>query len=512
MPFNFDRMKRTFGIHLSLVGAALLGLLAVQYYWIDQALQLRNEELTARVNQQLITTAAEIESNFYCFTYFSELELNQGETLVALLNKGKDSIVGTTFDSDTLDLKYFDPHGKIDQQQSKFQFKLPTQVQVLYQFKFLNRTARKPQEALTPEEIWLDESYRNYVSDPDGVAYLVDSLLLDTLLVQSFQNASLGDSMHYAITRQSDHTVVYASKGADTATVLASTMQVALLANEPFNVPYRLWLYFPKGKQAIFYSQWPVLLSSAAVLVILIVLLLLFVRTLWREKQLADLKSDFVGNMSHEFKTPVSNINLALDTLDLKGSSELSSSSILDIIRQENNRLRDNLERVLNVSWIENRGLELHPTTTDIHEVIQPIVTAHSIQLRDLGGSISFQPNAHLPIIKVDQVHFGNVVSNLLDNAIKYSSPPVAIEITTHDFPEGLVLKVKDQGIGLSQEESRHIFDKFYRVPTGKVHNVKGFGLGLAYVKRVVVAHKGHIGVTSERDRGSEFTVTWPRT
>lgn len=227
-----------------------------------------------------------------------------------------------------------------------------------------------------------------------------------------------------------------------------------------------------------------------------------------REKRLATMRRDFINNMTHELKTPISNIGIAIEQLRKRSAlmSKEKQHLYTDIIFQENKRLEQQVERVLQMAMIENSDLELKLEEINIHDLIYDIQKRFGIQ--QVGGQLSLKLNAQWPIIKADKFHLINVLTNLLDNAQKYANDVPNILIETYDLEDEIQVIITDKGIGISQTDQKRVFEKFYRVPNGDVHKVKGIGLGLSYVKMIVEAHGGRVGVKSRLDQGSSFWFT----
>ncbi len=249
--------------------------------------------------------------------------------------------------------------------------------------------------------------------------------------------------------------------------------------------------------------------------IVMLVVIFFFVYTLFvilKQRRLSEVQKDFINNMTHEFKTPLSTI--AISTGVLKDPSIIKSPERLfnyvTIIENEGQRLKQQVERVLQMARLEKNDIGLKKEKCDIHELIGDAVKNNSIALNDKQGTIHLELQAEPSIASVDKLHLTNVISNLLDNAIKYSQSSPEIWITTSNKMGYLQLLVKDNGIGISKENQQKIFHRFYRVSTGNLHDVKGFGLGLNYVKLIVEAHKGKISVESEIGKGSAFRVLLP--
>jgi two-component system phosphate regulon sensor histidine kinase PhoR len=224
------------------------------------------------------------------------------------------------------------------------------------------------------------------------------------------------------------------------------------------------------------------------------------------------MKNDFINNMTHEFKTPISTVSLACEVLndpDVSKTDELVHSYI-DIISQENKRLGLLAEKILQTAILEKGQLNLRKENIDLHSVASDVIRKISIQVEIRDGSITTDFRSKNPEILADRVHITNVINNLLDNANKYTPKKPVIIVSTADQENGILLCISDNGIGISKANQKKIFDKLYRVPTGDVHNVKGFGLGLSYVKLIVEKHGGEVSVESEQGKGSTFRVWLP--
>ena len=249
-------------------------------------------------------------------------------------------------------------------------------------------------------------------------------------------------------------------------------------------------------------------------LFLLIILSAFFVtlKTLFNQKKLSEIKSDFINNMTHEFKTPLATISLAVDAL--KNEKVQSDSAKIQyftgIIKEENIRMNKHVETILQAALLEKQELQLTLVALPVHETIHHILDTYELQIQEKNAKVELLFNATVDVIQADEVHFTNLLSNLLDNAIKYSKENLEIKITTLNNNGKIIIKVEDNGIGMGKETVKRIFEKFYRAHTGNMHNVKGFGLGMSYVKTVVDAHKGKIKVESVLGKGTTFTMEFP--
>jgi two-component system, OmpR family, phosphate regulon sensor histidine kinase PhoR len=273
-----------------------------------------------------------------------------------------------------------------------------------------------------------------------------------------------------------------------------------------------LMLELPGRTAFILSKMGPMFITSIALILTIILLFWMTVRSLLRQKQLLERTTDFINNMAHEFKTPMASISLA-SSMIVKESVQEKPEKLkhyADIIRDENEKLRQQVERLLNIARLDNGDMEIEKKEVDMHEVIAGAVKAMSLQVQERNGQLECSLDAGRAIIKGDALHLANTVINLLDNANKYSKDVPRIAVSTCNKGNTLVVKVADKGIGISSERHNSIFEKFYRVPTGDVHDVKGFGLGLAYVRKIVEEHGGTVSLESEEGKGTTFTMTFP--
>jgi two-component system phosphate regulon sensor histidine kinase PhoR len=277
-------------------------------------------------------------------------------------------------------------------------------------------------------------------------------------------------------------------------------------------VPGELRIFFPNKNAIILRSLGKTLLATLFFAGIILVCFAYTLYIIFTQKKLSEMKTDFINNMTHEFKTPIATISLASDSLNnpavLKSEEKILRFS--RIIKQENIRMHKQVEKVLQMALLDKKDFNLKWSSVHLHELIQAAIENISLQVETREGTVKGFLNASEPVVKGDQTHLSNIIHNLLDNANKYSPQKPHITVFTRNVDKGVEIIVKDEGIGMSRDARKFIFDKFYRVPTGNIHNVKGFGLGLTYVKTMVEAHKGKIDVRSEPGKGSSFILFFP--
>jgi two-component system phosphate regulon sensor histidine kinase PhoR len=281
-----------------------------------------------------------------------------------------------------------------------------------------------------------------------------------------------------------------------------------------FERPTFISVYFPQERKHLRQSIRIMGGSSALITFFVLGMFMLALYIMFKQRKLSEMKNDFVNNMTHELKTPISTISLASQMLSDRSipDEQKNLRQISRIIQSESKQLGFQVERVLQMAIFDHGELKLKHEVVDMQELIETVAQNFILQLDKRGGLLEFNPEAEHTRIRGDLMHLTNVVSNLLENAVKYSRQNPRIEVATANLKDKVVISVRDNGIGISKENQKRIFDKFYRVPTGNVHNVKGFGLGLSYVKLIVEEHGGEIHVKSEAGKGSTFEIVLPLT
>lgn len=285
-----------------------------------------------------------------------------------------------------------------------------------------------------------------------------------------------------------------------------------LFPNETADNEAVISVYFPNKTSLLIGNAKIMLLSSATLLVVLIGAFSYTILTILRQKKISEMKTDFINNMTHEFKTPVATIMIASESLkDPEITDDKSRvKRLANVIYDENLRLGDHIERVLNIARLDKGNLELEKESIDVNDLLEGVVGSMELQLEKKNAEIKLRLDADHALIQGDELHLSNVIFNLLDNAIKYSREQSKIEIHTRNKNNLVYITISDNGVGISKEQLTKVFDQFYRVPTGNIHDVKGFGLGLSYVQDIVKRMNGTIKVKSELNKGTEFEIILP--
>lgn len=337
--------------------------------------------------------------------------------------------------------------------------------------------------------------------------------ILDSLLNIELQNNGINIDFVFGIYNPMLNSLIGKNANNNYSDKLLEKSYVySLYPNDVFgNLEYML-LYFPNQKRHVL-SQLNLMLGISSIFIFAIIFSFVFILfTIIRQKKLSLMKNDFINNMTHELKTPISIISLACQALNDKDVQKTESlyQSYITMINDENKRLSIMTQKVLQTALIDKGKLKLSTTGLDIHDILHNVIEKSSLQLKHSHGELIAKLNAVNTHIKADKVHLTNVFVNLLDNAIKYTTKNPRITITTKNEEEGVLISIEDNGVGISKSHQKKIFEKLYRISTGNVHDVKGFGLGLSYVKRIVDLHGGNITLKSQPKKGTEFILFLP--
>ncbi|MFV5701808.1 sensor histidine kinase [Flavobacterium sp. XS2P12] len=291
-----------------------------------------------------------------------------------------------------------------------------------------------------------------------------------------------------------------------------ATYSIPIFTDNEGNSKYQLLVTFPHKKKFLLSELVSITVLSIIFTLIIIIAYSSALNQLIRQRHISEIKTDFINNMTHEFKTPIATINLALDAI--KNPKIIDDKEkvfrYLQMIRDENKRMHAQVENVLRISKLEKKELDINKDSNNIHDVINDAIEHVNLILEDRQGTITSHFDAGRTTVLINDVHFTNVLVNILENAIKYSPNIPEIDVFTENVKDMVIIKVKDNGLGMSKVAQKRIFEKFYREHTGDIHNVKGHGLGLAYVKRIVEDHNGQIYVESEKGKGSTFIIKLP--
>lgn len=339
----------------------------------------------------------------------------------------------------------------------------------------------------------------------------IDFNLLESIILEETKNSGLSTNFEYRVVdAQKKALIPDVELQHYKESVQGNIYETELFPADIFHEPLKIQIHFPDKALFIWKRMTWVILVTIIVVIAIIFAVLMLARTLISQQHYNTMKSDFISNMTHEFKTPISTISLACEALtDRDMSSDANPDNpFVKMIRDENKRLESLVESILQSAVIEKGELKIKTEQVDAHNIISSVVKNTQLRVLSEHGELTTSLNAINPIVEADPMHLTNVIANLLDNAIKYCDRAPLIIITTRNEPGGwFVVEIQDNGIGIKKEYQGRIYEKLYRVPTGNVHNVKGFGLGLSYVKTIVDLHEGKIELESQLNVGSTFTI-----
>ena len=491
--------KSTIWLLTVLMALTLLGLLFVQIMYMERMVEMRNHQFGEIVSRSLYDVSTTLERDET--QHFLDLEIDETQaSLSTPMNMNQFGVkTGTGIDSTATALSDNLAQGADNIKDFGGNYQNRQEIlrgQYLYQKELLN------------------EVIMNILSQSSDrpITERADSATVRRYIEQELESNGLELPFEYAITTR-DERVVYASANYDT-TQWGSAYRQVLFPSDPLVKRHTLNVKFPTKHNYIF-SSVRFMIPSLAFTLILIVVFIYTITLVFKQKRLTDIKNDFINNMTHEFKTPISTISLAAQMLndDTVTKSPTMLKRMAGIINDESKRLRFQVEKVLQMSMFDQKSATIKLQDVDVNSVIASVANTYKIKVEKFGGHISYALDAEDSVVNVDEMHFTNVIFNLLDNAVKYRREDVepVLAITTRNIGEDwLEITISDNGIGIKKEDLKRIFEKFYRVSTGNRHDVKGFGLGLAYVNKMISLFKGTIRVESEVNSGSHFIITLP--
>ncbi|MEO8086520.1 MAG: HAMP domain-containing sensor histidine kinase [Bacteroidota bacterium] len=506
---EFRRIKLIIGF----VSFGLLSLIAVQIFWAFSSYKLNERNIHSKTMDAMNKTMDAVNDNISCFEMFSKIPINPHEGFYMIRQKwDNDKYISKVPNSvDTVPMYYEHADENLPFNWNDMKFNNPMDLEIILKFHYVvNDSTAYTTERNIPQGVNL-KNFQEKLSDKESIVSRYDTLLVDSILKAQLSNYAIADGFHFGYLKNEDNKIEYSTHGANTNKLLNNVFRVQLTRNKYFNKPYDLVLYFDDYNHILFSGIRNVLIVSLLVTFILLISFYLFIRVIYRQRKLSELKNDFINNMTHEFKTPLANISVALETLSSKGILENEpNAKVYGILGQETERLRENIEKILQVAQFEKEKIHLTFEQLDLHQVLLKAASSFEPVLLKRDCEIQFIFEAKKYMIEADETHLINVFCNLLDNAIKYSQKTLQITITTRNNNEGVSFTIKDAGQGISKEAQKKIFEKFYREPTGDIHTIKGFGLGLTYVKTIIDSHHGKISVKSYPSEGTEFEIYFP--
>lgn len=519
---------------------ALIGLIVFQLYWINNAIQLSQERFDKDVQMALSEVSEKLERREVLFQFkhqWSVMEEEEIEVLRLDVMHQADSLLrAVTWSTeeyaqvDTFargqDVMIFHlpaPHPDAPNEVRIIRPEEPRAYSFGYHYENMERMfadsirrvenqVRKNMEKVRQKTEMVSGVFNDLMLPKRRLNNRIDPEYLDSLLVISLSNKGVQTDFEYGVWQDVIQKPLLLSEQGQEHKIFRSGFKIGLFQNDLMGNPSFLSVYFPNRDRYVLGKSLLTVASSLVLIAIIVFCFIYAMLTIIRQKKLSEIKNDFINNMTHEFKTPIATVALACEALQDKNirKNDAFVERYLQVINDENKRLGSQVERVLQIATLDRGQFRLNLENLEIHELIHKVVENIRIQVENRQGNIFLDLAATQTQIYADEVHLTNIVFNLLDNANKYSPEKPQIRVGTQNQEGGLLIRISDKGIGMTKESIQRIFDKFYRVPTGNLHNVKGFGLGLAYVKTMTEAHGGWVSVQSEPNKGSTFELFIP--
>ncbi len=509
---------------------SLIGIILVQVYWFNKSFKNNDEQFKFHVIQVIGTVANKLQSE-------------EAVTFLSKYEKLKDSIGTTPKKSDLLQFYYVQKNPKTNQtivysnSISSEDYKIPGKSinKNLDTLSLVNYSSKRKTEIFNNKSI--DNKLISNTNNPDvtiqksgtidilnkaqfEIAYKdiasvvpieerVSILELKSKIASELELYGVKTPFEFGVYSNGLPTKIVSSEFKFEKT---GTYTIPIYTDSDGNNKYQLLVSFPCKKRYLFEELLAISILSIIFTLIIIIAYSSTLNQLIKQKLISEIKTDFINNMTHEFKTPIATINLALDAIKNPKviDDKEKTSRYLQMIRDENKRMHAQVENVLRISKLEKKELDIDKEPLDVEQIIEDAVEHVNLIIEDRQGTIKTDFKANRKIALVNDVHFTNVMVNILDNAIKYSIKEPIIEITTENVKDFIVINIKDKGIGMTKNAQKQIFEKFYREHTGDLHNVKGHGLGLSYVKRILDDQNSQIFVESEKGYGSTFILKIP--
>lgn len=524
------------------MGLALIGLISFQMYWINNAINISEDRFKKEVQDALNSVSDKLEQQEIVYTVAKRLQYSQhgkmwiGMDSIKFINTNKkngpskrilineedvrkfyfrhDSADGgrenLTIDIET-DKPYFKTGGVLIDENVLIEVKrFRANIDSVIEYDIsLERSIKKVKEKTEMVTIVLNE----LLSKERKLENRIDERQLQALLASSLQNQGIEIDFNYGVIDGEKNKITLTNAIESQDEIIKSEFRTNLFTSDIIPAENYLAVYFPDQQTFLIGKIWLPLVSSILLVLVIIAIFGYALYTIMTQKKISEIKNDFINNMTHEFKTPISTVSLACEALqdsDVK-KNDTFIKRYISIIDAENKRLGLQVEKVLQMATLDKKDFKLKLEKLDVHEVIDRALENINIQMEKRNGVIKKQLAASSKEVIADEVHLTNIIYNLLDNANKYSREKPEITISTKNKNDGIVVQISDKGIGMSKEVMNRIFEKFYREPTGNLHDVKGFGLGLTYVKTILDALGGSIGVKSDIAKGSTFEIYLPQ-
>jgi len=533
--------KRLMVFIIALMSVSLIGIVAMQLLWIKNAIEVNEALFDRSVNDALNNVVLKIEKREAAVHILGKIEHFDSIQLRDVLRYDdsvgteltKKTTIKTTQINDSIKqiIEVSNDGGRVEHKievikesdnqvtvnKKHISKKIETDTKNFVLVSKNNLVIKRDSQNIVKRDVVkfrniVNQMVIEFISDSTPIENRLNVIKLDSLLCAEFQIKGILQGYEYAIYEQKGDSVLpYKSKGFN-KNFITTKYKTHLFPNDLISKPFLLLVHFPKKNNHLLRSLSLLLFGSLLFTSVIIVTFALTIQVILRQKKISEIKSDFINNMTHEFKTPIATISVAIDSILNPKVLESKHRLIYFAgkIKEENSRMNSLVEQVLQAALLERGDFKLDIQPIDIHELLTDILGCFILQIEKYAGMLTTDFCAEQSIVMADRIHMTNVIYNLLDNGIKYCQQVPVIAISTEKQNKHLTISVKDNGIGMTKEVLDNIFDKFYRKTNGNVHNIKGFGLGLSYVKAIVNAHNAAITVKSEPEKGSEFCITIP--
>ncbi|VAX28880.1 Two-component system sensor histidine kinase [hydrothermal vent metagenome] len=513
--------ERKIKILIILMTIAVLGLIIVQVYWSIKTIATEEIRFDAKVNETMLNIVNKIDKD------------KTADIVVKKIKGGKDKLVWVEKDEQTADsddVVFFSSSYSYDDDDTNAD-NIEVTVKVSPDGKSNTKVVKRiikhdldGERKVTTRKTKIDTIIINKqklvtevieemtsLEDEDDLAEQLSESYLDSMITKEFSNNGIDAKFDFGVMDKNLNRFIIIKTGADKEQLQKSKFNISMSPHNIFAQPFNLLIYIPNKFGFLLKSVWIMLILSLLFVGIIVAVYIKTLKMFLDQKKITEVKNDLINNITHEFKTPISSIALATEALqepqlrDQQGSVEKYSG----IIAEENERLTKLVENLLNTAAFERSEIELKRETVNVSKLLNSIVEKAGSVYENINISIQDTTLGQAEI-KADVFHLSNILNNLIDNAVKYSKGKIVISIEIRKAVNGIDISVSDRGIGISKTDQQKIFETFYRVPTGNVHNVKGNGIGLSYVKTLVEAHNGWIKVSSKLGEGSTFTIYLP--
>lgn len=527
-------MSRTILWIVSLfLALAMVAMILVQAYWIRRSMESEEHQLGLVVNGVLSDISNELVQNQTVITILNEIRppviQHQSQAIWNFRIDGRSSFDGTesivdiSIEEENQEERrryiYTAPDPSLKNQKvqminDSLLVVVGEDIQmrdtILVSAMHPDLVRRELRQQVERQHYFVDHIVKNMLMEEGQVLDKISPAQIEASLYEKLNARGVGIPFEYAVYEMGQKPIFSSANFNEYEQ--CRYFRRSLFPSSVFNRFVYISVYFPDERQLLRKSMGIMGASSLTITLFIIVMFSLTLYIMFKQKRLSEMKNDFVNNMTHELKTPISTISLASQMLSDRSipDEQKNLGQISRIIKTESRQLGYQVERVLQMAIFDHGELKLKREEVDLHDIIETVAQNFLLQMDKRGGKLEFLPEADRSLVTGDLMHLTNVVSNLMENAIKYTRRNPEITISTSNENKSLVVSVADNGIGISKEDQKRIFDKFYRVPTGNVHNVKGFGLGLSYVKLIVEEHGGSIKIKSELNKGSRFDIHLP--